>query len=222
MRIVIVGGGIAGLSTYLHLRKHLSIASEHTITIYESHRSRAEATTTSVLNSVNQSVNLDTLSESTAIVGGGLCLSPNGMRVIRDLSLDLHDRVIAQGFPVEKFIFKGANGWTLGTQSTSDRSVRVIEEPEEVCIASSRQGLWHTLLQYVTEKHGADVIKYRKVLGIERDENRSKLRLRVHLLDEQGNEEVDETDLVIGADGVKSVVRKALFDDDQEYNPIYR
>jgi glycine/D-amino acid oxidase-like deaminating enzyme len=42
MRIVIVGGGIAGLSTYLHLRKHLPNASEHTITIYESHRSRAE------------------------------------------------------------------------------------------------------------------------------------------------------------------------------------
>jgi 2-polyprenyl-6-methoxyphenol hydroxylase-like FAD-dependent oxidoreductase len=222
MKIVIVGGGIAGLSTYLHLRKHLPNPSTHTITIYESHKPRSDASTICSPILVNQSVNLNTLSESTAIVGGGLGISPNGMRVLRDLSLDLHDRVVAQGFPAEKFIFKGANGWTLGIQSTSDKTVRAEGDAEEVCIATSRHGLWHTLRQYVIEMHGNSVIKHRKVLGVDRNEGSPRLNLLVKLLDERGTEEVDEADLVIGADGVKSVVRKSLFGNDEQYNPIYR
>ncbi|KAF2632007.1 FAD/NAD(P)-binding domain-containing protein [Macroventuria anomochaeta] len=221
MKIIIVGGGIAGLSTYLHLRKRLPNSSRHIITVYESHKPRSTASGTSSLDRLNQSVNLNALSESTAIVGGGLGVSPNGMRVLRDLSLDLHDRVVAQGFPAENFFFKGANDWTLGIQSTSDKAVRAEGDAEEVCIASSRHGLWHTLRQYVIEKHGQDVIKHKKVLKVVRNTDKPRLRLQVHMLDEQGQKEVDDADLVIGADGVKSVVRKALFGDSEKYNPVY-
>lgn len=224
MKIIIVGGGIAGLSAYLHLRKHLPNSDTHEITIYESHRPHSTTPATSPQYEINQSINLDALSESTAIVGGGLGISPNGMRVLRDLDLDLYDRVVTQGFPAENFIFKGANGWTLGMQSTSDRAARA-QGLEEICVASSRHGLWHTLRQFVIEKHGKAAIEYRKVLEVTRDKSKSmraQLRIIIHSIDEQGKRDVSSADLVIGADGVKSVVRRALFGEDKKCSPVYR
>ncbi|KAJ8109548.1 hypothetical protein OPT61_g7380 [Boeremia exigua] len=218
MKIIIVGGGIAGLSTYLHLRKHLP---NHTVTVYESHKPRSTARDTSSPERPNQSVSLDILSTSTALVGGGLSISPNGMRVLRDLSLDLHDRVVAQGFPADNFVFKGANGWLLGMHSSSDKSVRDKSDAEEVCVASSRYGLWNTIRQYVIEKYREGVIRHRKVTKIERDAQKPTLRLRVHAINEMGQEEVDYADMVIGADGVKSVVRRAIFGDDDGFHPVY-
>jgi 2-polyprenyl-6-methoxyphenol hydroxylase-like FAD-dependent oxidoreductase len=203
MKIVIVGGGIAGLSAYLHLRKHLPSYSERDITIYESHRPRSTTASSSAQDHPNQSVNLDALSESTAIVGGGLGIAPNGMRVLRDLNLDLHDRVVTQGFPSDKF-------------------VRSEGGPEEVCIASSRHGLWHTMRKYVVEKYGDDVMKHGKVLKVYRDKGRATQHLQVRLFNEQGMETIVPADLVIGADGVKSVVRRCLFGDDERYRPVYR
>lgn len=81
MKIIIVGAGISGLSTYLHLRKHLPNPDSHTITIYESHQARSKLPSANSTASEHANLNLDTLSESTAIVGGGLGISPNGMRV---------------------------------------------------------------------------------------------------------------------------------------------
>ncbi|KAF1993507.1 FAD/NAD(P)-binding domain-containing protein [Amniculicola lignicola CBS 123094] len=211
MKIIIIGAGISGLSTYLHLRKHLP--SHHTITIYESHQPSALPSLSTP--SPPTPLTVDTLSSSTALVGGGLGISPNGMRILRDLDPALHDTVCAQGFPAEHFVFKGANGWTLGMQKTSDRNVRGEGEKEEVCISSSRHGLWERLRDTV----GEGVVVYKKVMSIERDVGRDVVLVR--LLDREGNEEVDEADLVIGADGVKSVVRIALFGDDEKFKPKY-
>jgi 2-polyprenyl-6-methoxyphenol hydroxylase-like FAD-dependent oxidoreductase len=209
MKIIIVGAGIAGLTTYLHLRKHLP--NTHTITIYESHQPRSKLPLTPSLQPTHT---LDALSASTGIVGGGLGISPNGMRVLRHLDKDLHDAVIAQGFPVEDFVFKGANGWTLGVAKTSDKLVMGGVE-EEVCVASSRHGLWEAIMKSV----GEGVVKYRKVIGIERGINGRKTIVKV--VDEDGNETIDEADILIGADGVKSVVRSALFGDDEKFKPTY-
>jgi 2-polyprenyl-6-methoxyphenol hydroxylase-like FAD-dependent oxidoreductase len=212
MHIIIVGAGIAGLSTYLHLRKHLSAS--HTIVIYESHKPRSSVPS-GTSSTFPSETTLETLSASTALVGGGLGVSPNGMRVLRDLDLELHDAVAAQGFPAEHFIFKGANGWTLGMQRTGDGKVRNEGEVEEVCISSSRHGLWQTLMKTV----GEGVVRYRKVTGIERDEESGKSIVR--LADQQGVEETDKADLLIGADGVKSAVRAALFAGHEKVKPEY-
>lgn len=208
MKIIIVGGGIAGLTTYLHLRKHLPEPELHTITILESHRSSPPSQ-----HSFNP-VSVDTLSASTAIVGGGLGIAPNGMRVLRHLDPVLHARVVAQGFRAENFVFKGANGWTLGTQSTCDER----EGGKEVCVASSRHGLWETIKRYVEETYSEGAVRYAKVVGIERTENGM---VKVRYVDEKGVDGVEEADLVIGADGVKSVVRRVLFGEDERYTPTY-
>ncbi|KAF2830576.1 FAD/NAD(P)-binding domain-containing protein [Ophiobolus disseminans] len=202
MKVIIVGGGIVGLATYLHLRKHLPNPSSNTITIFESHKPSS--------SSPPYNGNLDTLSASPPLIGAGLGISPNGMRVLRDLNPDLYASVVAQGFRAERFVFKGANGWTLSVQSTSDKAVRGDGESEEVCVASSRHGLRETIMRYVDE--GA--VDYRQVVGVERLKGG-----KVGVMFEDG--EVEEADLVIGADGVRSVVREALFGGDERYKPVY-
>jgi 2-polyprenyl-6-methoxyphenol hydroxylase-like FAD-dependent oxidoreductase len=214
MKIIIIGAGISGLSTYLHLRKHLSPL--HEITIYESHKPRSAQFLPNA-SSPKPTVTLDTLSASTALVGGGLGVSPNGMRVLRDLDVELHDAVAAQGFPAERFVFKGANGWTLGKQWTGDGKVRGKGEIEEVCVSSSRHGLRETLMKKVVDEGGA--VRYVRVVEIGRDEETGQTNVLFE--DEQGYPGVDSADLVIGADGVKSVVGKVLFGEEGKYQPTY-
>ena len=72
---------------------------------------------------------------------------------------------------------------------------------------------------FVLEKEGSDVLKYKKVVRVENCEG--SRRVRIVVLDGDGREEIDEADLVVGADGVKSVVRRALFSEGR-YDPIYR
>lgn len=45
------------------------------------------------------------------------------------------------------------------------------------------------------------------------------LKLEVYVLDEQGQKRLDIADL---GDGVRSVVRTAVFGDPKKYGPIYR
>ncbi|OAG12451.1 FAD/NAD(P)-binding domain-containing protein [Paraphaeosphaeria sporulosa] len=208
MKIIIVGAGIAGLSTYLHLLKHLPNPTTHTLTIYESHSPQK--------NSPPNLTSLSSFSESTTIVGGGLGISPNGMRILRNLNSALHDAVTAQGFPVSHFVFRGANGWVLGSSPTSDATVRnLLSEEEEVCVASSRHGLRETLLRFVSQAGGK--IKYHKIARVSHD---TAGRPYVVFLAQDGVERIDEADLIIGADGVKSIVRSALFPS-PEHQPIY-
>jgi 2-polyprenyl-6-methoxyphenol hydroxylase-like FAD-dependent oxidoreductase len=243
MKIIIVGAGITGLSTYLHLRKHLpapSNAPAHSIIIYESHKPRlatSPQTASTVAAEAVENVQsvltepepttLESLSSSTAIVGGGLGISPNGMRVLKNLSSDIHDAVSAQGFPVHNFVFKGANGWTLGVQPTGDGKARKelqkekgddsIDTEEELCVSSSRHGLWRCLMEAVTKEDG-NVVKFRKVVSVERRGGKPFVKS----VDITSGEEVEEdADLLIGADGVKSIVRKAAVGDAEQYNPVY-
>lgn len=223
MKIIIVGGGISGLATYLYLRKLLpnptsSSLPGHTIHIYESHRPRNKITQNDT-QAENQDTSISSLSASTQTVGGGLGISPNGMRVLRDISPSLHEAVTAQGFPCENFIFMGENGWTLGIATAGDKGgYEGPDAREEVCVSSLRGGLWACLKRHVDENYGngEEVVKYEKVIEV-RPASSAEGKKTVVVF-EGGREE--EADLVIGTDGVKSVVRRALFGDGN-FEPVY-
>lgn len=212
MKIIIVGAGISGLSTYLSLRKYLkSSASKHKIAIYEKHQTQFNITCGPASNDV---ATFEELSSSTAIVGGGLGVSPNGMRLLGELSQDLHDAIANQGAPCERFVFTSSRGWRLSSQSTGDRRV---EDGEEVCVATSRHGLWRCLKEAVVKDGGG--IEYRKIVNVIIGLEGGKPKI---VFDDQSEEEAD---LVIGADGVRSVVKKGMFgfkgDGKERFAPVY-
>ena len=126
MKIAIVGAGISGLSTYIFLSKQLPNPPPplppNKFAIYDGYpapsRSEREA-------------------GSTAIIGGGLGIAPNGMRMIRALSREVHRAIINQGYGVVRFQFNSSRGWTIGSVPTVD-----LRGEPEVMVMSSRQGIW--------------------------------------------------------------------------------
>ncbi|KAF2801699.1 FAD/NAD(P)-binding domain-containing protein [Mytilinidion resinicola] len=217
MKIIIVGGGIAGTSLYLHLLQHLPVPPApyppHELLIYESHNPQPKASSSSSPNASSSSPAPEpsakpNLTPSTTTIGGGLALAPNGMRVLARLSPSLHTAVLAQGFANERFVFRAARGWRLSSMPCTD--VRV---PGEACVSMSRMGLWEVLRGFVEASgEGKGVIRYKKVVEVDQGEDgRPAVKF--------GDGEVEEADLVVGADGVRSVVKKGVFG--EGFEPVY-
>ena len=146
MDVIIVGAGITGLATYLSLKKRWP---EMNVKIYESHAPD------SVVHP--DTLDLDELSSSTTVVGGGLGIAPNGMRVIREIDDKLYKAIKSRGFTCENFTFKSARGWTMAMQPIGDQ-----KQPEEHCVSIMR----HEVLNCFREFVGPGVIEYRKVIGL--------------------------------------------------------
>lgn len=167
MRVIIVGGGIGGLCTYLSLKKHLP--QDTSITIYESY-------------------------PSASTVGGGLGLAPNGLRALSKLSADVAERISSVGIHAPYITFRNSAGTLLG-RYTSGRKERY--GFDQVMLA--RSAVHDSLLQDVPHdaiKWGYKTRDVREVEG------------GVEVVFEDG--QVERADLVIGADGVHSTVRKAV------------
>lgn len=203
MKIAIVGAGVSGLSTYLQFRKILTPLDSHTITIYESQKPDHGGSS----GNSNQALSKpEGLTDSATVVGNSILLSPNSVRLLKSIDSELYQVFKARGCVSETYTFKTARGQTLAVLPTHDGKL-----PREYSISCPRYELWKCLHEVV----GEDKIQYRKVVHVDLDGRKPIVRFA------DGGEE--DADLVIGADGVRSVVKRAIFGDEDErlYAPHY-
>lgn len=204
MKIVIIGAGISGLSTYLFLRKHLptpsSPAQAHSIQIYETYDSTRGLNRKDGIHPGAQ----DQTAASIAI-GGGLGILGNGLNVLKRLDESLFHDIVRHGHPMHTFKMSNARGWGLAKIPIKSR-----DEPPMTCVMIGRQDLWNCLRVNVPDT----AIVNKKVSAVVGRAGEQKNVIR--FADDSPDEEVD---LVIGADGLRSVVRRAIFssgeDDDK-------
>lgn len=203
MKIIIVGAGISGLSTYLQLRKVLPAFHSHAILVYESQKPPKTVPSRTSNPSLSK---LEDLTDSTVVVGNTIGLAPNSVRLLKYIDTKLYEMSKAQGYVSQTYTFKTARGHTLAVTSTGDKM-----SPEEYTISCPRYGLWKCLHEFV----GEDKIQYRKVVDVDLSGKKPIVKFA------DGGEE--DADLVVGADGVRSVVKKAMFGEENErkYAPRY-
>ncbi|KAK6502959.1 hypothetical protein TWF481_007996 [Arthrobotrys musiformis] len=178
MKIIIVGTGISGLTTYHFLHRFLTPlfpASTLQIDAYESYKSPSVG------------------------IGGTLGLAPNGLYTIKLISPDAHAAILSSGFPCAKFEFRNSAGKVLGLMSSGSPE-RYPGTGGEVM--HSRAAIYGEILK-VLEEQGARIHYGKTVKGV------VSMESGVEVTFEGG--EVVMADLVIGADGIKSTVRRAAF-----------
>lgn len=208
MKIIIVGGGIAGCAVYLALQKHLPKpqgSEKHEIVIYEPYDMDINVTADQRSEEATYS--------STLLVGGGLGVAPNGLRVLRRLDEELLKDVVRGGYVTATFNMKSKDSWSLFSMSSSSTDGSTQNPRNLHMVATSRHAFWRALCARIPPQ---DITK-RRISRVFANPNGRNL---VEFAD--GSPSV-EADLVIGADGVRSTVRKALFPDDEEdlYQPHY-
>lgn len=204
MKIVIVGAGVSGLATYLQLHKLLPPSPHpHRILIYESHEPRRSTCRGAFTPS---SPGEQSLTDSAPVVGNSIALAANAVRLLKSIDPRLYDVFKDRGYVNKSYTFRTARGHTLAVTSTGDR-----ESPEEFTISCPRHVLWECFHEVV----GEDNIEYRRVIEIDLSGEKPVVKLA------DGGEE--DADLVIGADGVRSIVKKSMFgkEDESKYAPRY-
>lgn len=198
MKVIILGAGISGLATYISLLKYLrpSLHSSEplSVLIYESHAAPRRSKGSKDL-------------PSNTILGAALGVAPNGLGVLRALNTDLFENVMRQGYPIHSFRFQAARGWHLG-----DMPCTSFSEPVLPTLLISRQGLWEEIREMVPD----DAIVRRTAKVVKWNGDGEPL-----VEFEDGGEE--SADLIVGADGVKSVARGPVVGDNDaaKYNAVY-
>ena len=202
MKVAILGGGISGLSSYILLKSHLPAppppSPPHSVTILEAYDTprrfadKGGPQSAGADNAVNADNADDASTPAPTNVGGGFGIAANGMAVLRRMGADLHARVAAAGFPTERIQMTTAGAWSLGAIETTHGAERMV--------ALSWKALWDELRAEVEDGDfvQATVNEIREAEG----------GGGVTVVFGDGREE--EFDLVVGADGVRSVARKAV------------
>ncbi|KAL3470925.1 hypothetical protein BJX99DRAFT_250843 [Aspergillus californicus] len=217
MKIIIIGGGIAGSTAYLELKKHLPPHSheqesghENEIKIYEAYDTEVNtihADHNDNGNTIGDSSDGNGDTRSTLVVGGGLGLFPNGLNVLKRLNVDILADVVRGGYAIAHQDLRSKNGTLLvrlDCTANPDQDPDVDANGKRMhLLGTSRHSLWSSLWMRIPE---CDI--------------ETKRRNEVHFVD--GSSSV-EADLVIGADGVKGITKRALFPEQEDiYEPEYQ
>ncbi|PWY68009.1 FAD/NAD(P)-binding domain-containing protein, partial [Aspergillus sclerotioniger CBS 115572] len=206
MKIVIVGGGISGCVAYLALRKHLPRppppAEDHEFTIYEAYDA----------NTNHDRSEQDTHS-STPIIGGGLGIAPNGLHVLERLDSDLLHEIVQGGYMVDHSNVKTKHGHLLMRLSSSTACLSPNNPLPMHLLGTSRHNLWQALHRRIPE----DIIINKRVVKVTPNTTGPKT------LTFADDSPPVSADVVIGADGLKSITKRALFPEATEdpYSPHY-
>ncbi len=129
---------------------------------------------------------------STSVIGGGLGVVPNGLRALKAISPAALEYLYAHGYRTTYFTVRNDNGTTLG---------RLGGEGDRIMM--SRASVHESMLLDVPD----GVVEWnKKVKQVEETPNGARVVF------EDG--QIEECDVVIGADGVRSVCRQALFGKD--------
>lgn len=192
MKIIIIGAGLSGLSTAIALHKYLNPILNSRLTI-KIYEKEPQFDSSSATTAEDQH------KQRLAKLGAGLGLQSNGLNVLGELDPTLKQRVYEAGYPCDHFKWLSAGNVLLAKEYVD---VLPVSRP--------------LIIECLEEKSPVGVIvEYKTVSGIVAGEG---WRPVVKFVD--GGEEV--ADLVVGADGVGSLVRRGLFDGGEEkYKPEY-
>ena len=189
MRIIVAGAGISGLTSYLFLRKLLPSNLPCEILIYEKHPPNSSTSSSDPA--------------SFTFTGGALGLGPNGLIVLRALSEDLYQEVISLGYACTQYDIKNAKDWNLGSFRAAN-----YDEPPLPTILISRNTLWQCLRRRVQDEAFVYTC-ITKISGVNEPQP---------LVHHTASPTAEKADLIIGADGVHSTVRKAVTGDGGEHD----
>jgi 2-polyprenyl-6-methoxyphenol hydroxylase-like FAD-dependent oxidoreductase len=191
MKIVVIGAGISGLGTAISLRKYLQPQLKEDLEVKVYDEANVKPAGVPDYGWHDHS---DIKQKSQ---GAAISLQANAFKVLRDLDPNLADRVYAAGLPCRGFTWKTASDWVLGHE---DLDAHLISRP--------------LLIDCLQHALPDGIVQYRTVSGVTMKKG---VKPTIHFGD--GGEET--ADLVVGADGIRSPLRKALFGQAEEYRPKY-
>lgn len=196
MKIIIIGAGISGLGTAISLRKYLRPQlsdDDLEVKVYDEDRVKPAG---EIDYSWHDHSDIRQQKKKKN-QGAAISLQANAFKVLRDLDPALAERVFATGLPCKGFLWKNASDWVLGRE---DLDAHLISRP--------------VLIECLMGALPEGIVQYRTVSNVTIEES-SKPTIRFS----DGGEET--ADLVVGADGIRSPLRKALFGEGEEYRPKY-
>jgi 2-polyprenyl-6-methoxyphenol hydroxylase-like FAD-dependent oxidoreductase len=214
MKIIIIGAGLSGLTTALALHKYVAPKPPDNepleIKIYDESTVKPSGTVeyswrdhSDIRNQQHQHQQhrhqQNQAGGKQKNQGAAISLQSNAFKVLRELDCDLADRVHASGLPTKGFTWKSRGDWVLG------------REDLEACLIS-RPAVIEILMEALLER-GIE-FEYRSVREVEIREGKRPVVRFLGVGEEAA-------DLVVGADGIRSVVRKSLFGDGEEVRPKY-